>query len=175
MKHTRFAAIAVSVSMAIASSAHAFGPVGGGFGPSAGGPPQITSGTGGFGMQNILISPRLSEQRYRDLKVVGRVPVDPNKLPAGARIVRLRVNEQEIAMRLDTETSGGELEFLPDEEMARDLYRSILTKRIEVVGDAGLRDRIVAAAGTTQAIEVEGYVFDRMSPYLVVKRVEIAK
>ena len=110
-------------------------------------------------------------QRFRDLTVVGAVGLKESDLPAGAKIVRLRVDGRDVFMRLDTELNGADLQFDPNAGYARDLYRSILTKRIEVVGQQGLRDQIMASADKAQPIKVEGYVFDRTSPFLVVKSV----
>jgi len=75
-------------------------------------------------------------------------------------------------MRLDTELQSAELQFDPNDNYARDLYQSILTKRVEVVGRQDLRDEIVRAADESKPLDVEGYVFDRTSPYLVVKSVK---
>jgi hypothetical protein len=113
----------------------------------------------------------LSAQRFRNLKVAGRIPVDEAKLPKDAKVVRLRVNGNTIAMRLDTEVASADLKFGPGQEYAKELYRSVLTKRIEVIGDAALRDQIVQAAAQSKIVEIEGYVFDRTSPYLVVRTV----
>lgn len=75
-------------------------------------------------------------------------------------------------MRLDTETQGADLEFNPDDAYARDLYRSITTKRVEVVGQQDLRNEIAQAAEQSKPLQIEGYVFDRTSPYFVVKSVK---
>jgi len=121
---------------------------------------------------NVPITPReRAPQRFRDLTVVGAVGFKESDFPAGAKIVHLRVDGRDVYMRLDTELSDVELQFDPNASYARDLYRAILTKRIEVVGQQDLRDQIMASADKSQPIKVQGYVFDRTSPFLVVKSV----
>jgi hypothetical protein len=116
-------------------------------------------------------TPTQSSQRFRQLNVTGDVGLKEANLPAGARIVRLRVDGRDIYMRLDTELSSAVLQFDPNAGYAQELYRAILTKRIEVVGKQELRDQIMAAADKAQPLKIEGYVFDRTSPFLVVKSV----
>lgn len=135
------------------------GSLGGAGAPGMGGP-------GGLGPTFTM------PQRFRDVNVVGRVGIDPSKQPPNARIVELRLDGQEIPMRLDTETQGADLEFNPDDAYARDLYRSITTKRVEVVGQQDLRNEIAQAAEQSKPLQIEGYVFDRTSPYFVVKSVK---
>jgi hypothetical protein len=110
-------------------------------------------------------------QRFHDLNVTGRVGVKASSLPADATVVRLSLDGHEIPMRLDTELHSAELQFDPNASYARDLYNSILTKRVEVVGEQNLRDQIAAAAKESKPVQIEGYVFDRTSPYFVVKSV----
>ncbi len=132
---------------------------------------QINTGSN---LSGITVPPTPRErapQRFRDLTVVGDVGLKESDLPAGATIVRLRVDGHDVFMRLDTELNGADLQFDPNAGYARDLYRSILTKRIEVVGQQDLRDRIMASADKAQPIKVQGYVFDRTSPFFVVKSV----
>lgn len=74
-------------------------------------------------------------------------------------------------MRLDTLLDGVELQFDLNQNYARDLYQSILTKRIEVVGSQELRDQIAHAADQWKPLAIQGYIFGRMSPILVVKAV----
>jgi hypothetical protein len=113
----------------------------------------------------------LITQRYRRLKIAGRFPVDEQHLPKSAKIVRLSVNGRVIPMRLDTELVSADLEFPRARSYGRDLYRAILTKRIEVVGNSAMRQQIVAAAAKSTPLQIKGYVFDRTSPYLVVQSV----
>ena len=85
--------------------------------------------------------------------------------------MRLRVDGHDVYMRLDTELTTPSCSSIRTRSYARDLYRAILTKRIEVVGQQDLRDQIMASADKSQPIKVQGYVFDRTSPFLVVKSV----
>ncbi|HKN00077.1 MAG TPA: hypothetical protein VJX23_06140 [Candidatus Binataceae bacterium] len=184
-------AIAVFALAGISSAAHAF--MGGGVGGGIGGAGFSGGGIGGGGMHaggfsggpisGSNISPGISAgmpigagamapQRFRNLDVVGQVGVVQSKLPANAAVVRLRLDGRDIPMRLNTEEQSAELQFDPNASYAQDLYRSILTKRIEVVGEQSLRDEITEAAAQSKPIEVEGYVFHRSSPYLVVKSVK---
>jgi len=111
-------------------------------------------------------------QRFRDLNVTGMVGVKPGSQPLHSTTIRLTLDGHEIPMQLDTELQSAELQFNPDDSYARDLYRSILTKRVEVVGQENLRDQIAEAAEQSKPLQIEGYVFDRTSPYLVVKSVK---
>ena len=111
-------------------------------------------------------------QRFRDLNVTGMVGVKPGSQPLHSTTIRLTLDGHEIPMQLDTELQSAELQFNPDDSYARDLYRSILTKRVEVVGQENLRDQIAEAAEQSKPLQIEGYVFDRTSPYLVVKGVK---
>lgn len=132
---------------------------------------QITPSNFSMAPGMVFPTPGQSPQRFRNLNVVGDVGLKESDLPPGSKIVRLRVDGQDVYMRLDTELSTAEMQFDPNAGYARDLYRAILTKRIEVVGKQDLRDEIIASAGKARPLKVEGYVFDRTSPYLVVKSV----
>jgi hypothetical protein len=150
------------------------GVSGGGF---AGGGVHIGAVTGGGVSVGVPFIPAetssaMSPQRFRDLNVTGRVGVKPGSQPLHATTIRLTLDGHEIPMQLDTEVQSAELEFNPDDSYARDLYHSILTKRVEVVGRQNLRDQIAAAAEESKPLQIEGYVFDRTSPYLVVKAVK---
>src|SRR5215472_1816111 len=184
----RFKRIGLAIALALASvaTASAFpgGAVGGGGGFGGGG---ISGGgfagggvrAGGLGGITGPVSPgvpfrpgfEMMPQRFRDLNVTGRVGVKPGSQPLHSTTIRLTLDGHEIPMQLDTELQSAELQFNPDDSYARDLYRSILTKRVEVVGQENLRDQIAEAAEQSKPLQIEGYVFDRTSPYLVVKAV----
>jgi hypothetical protein len=189
-------ALAAIIGVAYAPVVHAFGGgfggggfggVGGGFGGiggvgAAGAHGNVAGGSYGGDLSSpggIMINPvpSLAPQEIRELKLAGQVPANPDRLPSGSRIIQLKVNGQMIPMALDTELGGGELKFDPGNEPGEQLYHSILTKQIAVVGDSKLRDQIVqaAAANGTQALEVQGWVFNQRTPYFVVKSVEAAK
>jgi len=178
----RETALAIIVALAGVSTASAFTATGVGVGASAG-----TGGIGGVsvgaGKMSAITGPSGSvvnglgpvfamPQRWRDLNVTGQVGVKQANLPQGATVVRLSLNGQEIPMRLDTELQTAELQFDPNNGYARDLYRSILTKRVEVVGEQELRDQLAQAAQQSKPLQIEGYVFDRTSPYFVIKSVK---
>ena len=111
-------------------------------------------------------------QRIRDhLNVTGLVGISEKKPISSGPIVQLRLDGCDIPMRLDTQLDGVELQFDLNENYARDLYQSILTKRIEVVGPQKLRDQIEQAADQYKPLEIQGYIFGRTSPFLVVKAV----
>ena len=179
------AAVVATAMVAIASVAGAAGFGGGGAAPGAtgfggiSGAPSLTSAPGlTIGSTMLILSPGAAPQRFRELNMAGRVPADPTKLPKGARVVTLRVNGREIPMALDAESFRGELHFDPTSDYGRELYHSMLTKPIEVVGDENLRSQIarVAASPTgSKPIEINGYVFDRLSPYLVLRSVSAAQ
>jgi hypothetical protein len=183
--------LAIALSLAGVATASAFpgGGVGGsgfsGGGFAGGGIPAGGLGGGGVHAGGIggITGPvsigvpftpysAMSPQRYRDLNVTGRVGVKPGSQPLHSTVIRLTLDGHEIPMQLDTELQSAELQFNPDDSYARDLYRSILTKRVEVVGQQNLRDQIAEAAEQSKPLQIEGYVFDRTSPYLVVKGVK---
>ena len=126
--------------------------------------PTITSGNTTY-----------AAQRFRQINLVGRVPADEKTLPSGSRLVRLRVNGQLVTMRIEDETMSPDLTFDTNSPYSKDLYRAILTKRVEVVGDAAMRTRILDAVTQKQAIQIDGYAFDRLSPYLVLRSVSSAQ
>jgi len=140
-----------------------------------GGPIRITPRIGGVpSAANVAsMAPVFDRpQRIRDhLNVTGIVGISEKKPISSAPIVRLGLDGREIAMRLDTQLDGVELQFDLNENYARELYQSILTKRIEVVGPQNLRDQIAQAADQWKPVEVQGYIFGRTSPILVVKAV----
>ena len=111
-------------------------------------------------------------QRIRDhLNVTGIVGISEKKPISSGPIVRLGLDGRDIPMRLDTLLDGVELQFDLNQNYARDLYQSILTKRIEVVGSRELRDQIAQAADHWKPLAIQGYIFGRTSPILVVKAV----
>ena len=132
--------------------------------------PTITGGGPGIGaasMAPVFDRP----QRIRDhLVVTGLIGASEKNVISSSPIVRLRVDGRYIPMRLDTQLDGVELQFDLNENYARDLYQSILTKSIEVLGPKNLRDQIAQAAdGESKALLVVGYIFGRTSPYLVLQ------
>jgi len=167
-----FAAAAFATAMSLVSPAHAISigglPIAGGLaGLSVGGLGSVTA----VNVNSFMPDGTMPPQRFRDLKVVGRVTAPGAEAPKGSRLVRLYVSGRVIPLAIDNETASAVLEFGPNQRYAKDLYDAILTKRITVVGDDFSRTRIVDAAASQKPIVVEGYVFDRMSPYMVLKSV----
>src|SRR5215469_5527933 len=192
-KMTLVSALAAILATAYVPAAHAFGGVGGvggvggiggvgGMGGAAGVHGKVTGGFAGVNggqLGGIMINPvpNLAVQEMRELKLAGQVPANPDRLPSGARIIQLKVNGRAVPMALDSELGGGQLEFNPGNQYGEELYHALLTKQIAVVGDEKLRDQILQAASAngSQALEVQGWVFNRTTPYFVVKSVEAAK
>lgn len=182
--------LAMAFALAGVATASAFpgGAVGGGGGGGGFGAGGISGGgfagggvrAGGLGAITGPVSVgvpfrpgyEMMPQRFRDLNVTGMVGVKPGSRPLHSTTIRLTLDGHEIPMRLDTELQSADLQFNPDDSYARELYRSILTKRVEVVGQENLRDQIAEAAAQSKPLQIEGYVFDRTSPYLVVKSVK---
>jgi hypothetical protein len=169
----RLAGLAIVCLFALAAPAAAFH--GGGGGGIGAGPIRITPaivgggvrGVGGASMAPVFDRP----QRIRDhLIVTGLVGISEKRLVTSSPMVRLRLDGREIPMRLDTQLDGVELQMDLNENYARDLYQSILTKSIEVLGPQDLRDQITRAADyQSKPLVVEGYIFGRTSPYLVLR------
>ncbi len=176
------AGLALAAILSLAATASAFpgggvGVGGGGIGGAGGGVPagRVSGGITGAGVNpGVPLTPyfTMQTQRFRDLNVTGRVGVKEGIVARNATIVHLSLDGHEFPMLLDTELQTAELQFDPNAAYARDLYRSILTKRIEVVGNQDLRDQIARAVEESKPLQIEGYVFDRTSPYLVVKSVK---
>ena len=169
-----FAAAAFATAMIVGNPAHATSI--GGIPVNAPTLPGVSIGSGlgsvtALNVTSFMPDGSMPPQRFRDLKVAGRVAAPGTELPKGSRVVRLYVSGRVIPMAIDNETASAVLEFGPNQRYAKDLYDAILTKRITVVGDDFSRTKIVDAAASSKPIVVEGYVFDRMSPYMVLKSV----
>jgi hypothetical protein len=176
MSITKISLVTVFLLAVIAPAAPAQQGGGGGFGAGnfggSFGANSVPMSGGSFPMPGFYpADTTTAPQRFRELTVVGKIPADEKKLPDGARLVRLRVNGREVSMALDSEERSADLTFEPHQRYARELYHAILTKRVEVTGDASLRDRIVWSAEHNQPVEIQGYVFNFQSPYMVVKAV----
>jgi hypothetical protein len=81
----------------------------------------------------------------------------------------MRVDGRDIPMSINGDAISESLQFDQGDELGQDLYRLILSKRLEVVGDEKLRAQIAtaAAANPSKPVVVDGFVYDRMTPYLV--------
>jgi hypothetical protein len=180
-----FVALAMFAAPAGAQGVHVAG-VGltsgstGGFGrsfnPYPGGLPNPVGNMGQFPMS--AMSEEGSQKArlgYPDLKLSGRIGVDPSKIPAGAQVVQLRLDGTLYPMVVESSSlSGGDLQqrgYITTKE----LYRSALQKELTVVGNSDLRRQIASSGSGGQPMEVEGYVFNRVSPYFVVRSVTVAQ
>ena len=191
-----FAGFAATVTFAItATVAVAGGPMGVGAG-GAGGAMGMMGGSMSAGMNRIAISSRTSKRdlggsfngagsriegpqtlvfptndpnHYHEIKIVGRLAKDESGFTIDRQIVRMRVDGRDIPMSINGDAMSDSLQLDQGDELGQDLYRLILSKRLEVVGDQKLRAQIAAAAAAnpSKPVVVDGFVYDRMTPYLV--------
>ncbi len=84
------------------------------------------------------------------------------------QIVRMRVDGRIIPMSIDGDAMSNSLQLDQGDELGQNLYRLILSRQLEVVGDRKLRTQIAnaAAAKPSRPTLVDGFVSDRMTPYL---------
>ena len=100
--------------------------------------------------------------------MIGRFAQDESGLRMDQQIVRMRVDGREIPMSIDGDAMSNSLQFDQGDELGQILYRLILGRQLEVVGDQKLRTQIAnAAANPSKPMLVDGFVYDRMTPYLV--------
>jgi|SRR5277367_1355965 hypothetical protein len=188
-----FAGIAMTLTLGItATIAAAMGPMGGMGGGSMGmgggmsamnrvaiasRPFRETESGGGAG--NILQTipfPTNDPGHYHEIKIVGRLAKDESGFSIDRQIVRMRVDGRDIPMSINGDAMSDSLQFDQGDEEGQNLYRLILSKRLEVVGDQKLRAQIAtaAAANPSKPVVVDGFVYDRMTPYLVLVSVGAA-
>jgi hypothetical protein len=180
-----FAALALTAAPAGAQGVHVggigltggLGGLGSGFNPYPGGaPPNISGSLGQFPMSAMSEEGNQKARLgYPDLRISGQIGVDPSKIPAGAQVVQLRLDGTLYPMVVESSSlTGGNLEqrgYITTKEM----YRSALEKQLVVVGNPDLRRQLASASATHEPMEVEGYVFNRVSPYFVVRSVTVAQ
>ena len=118
---------------------------------------------------NTLVFPTNDPNHYHEIKIVGRLAKDESGFTVDRQIVRMRVDGRDIPMSINGDAMSESLQFDQGDELGQDLYRLILSKRLEVVGDQKLRAQIAdaATANPSKPVEVDGFVYDRMTPYLV--------
>jgi hypothetical protein len=149
--------------------ARAIGKVGGG-----------SLGAIGGSMSNGLQFPFPTNEpeHYHAIKLVGNVAPDESGLAVDQQIVRLRVNGHTIPMTINPDVTSSALQFDQGDEQGQMLFRTIMSKQLVVIGDESLRDKITKAAAASPAnskpLMVEGFVYDRMTPYLVLRSVDDA-
>jgi hypothetical protein len=184
------AAMSFAMTATIAAAAGPGGFGGGGFGGggrgmSMGGmgfagfaPPAFSKIIGGrpdkpsvpsMGSVSAIPFPTQDPNHYHEIKLIGRFTQDESGLTVDRQIVRMRVDGRSIPMSIDGDEMSNSLQFDQGDEMGQNLYRLILSKQLEVVGNQQLRARIAdaAAASRTKQIVVDGFVYDRTTPYLV--------
>jgi hypothetical protein len=180
-----FVALAATVTLAPAGAAFAFGgsspgglggsvlsglPIGESVGDPLGDIDVHTASVGQASASTFSANPdNLSAASYDgELPIAGRVAAR-STLPQGAILVQLRVNGRIISMALDTGGATAELGANPADDDNKALYTSIQHKQMVVIGDAEVRNQITAAADSSKPLVLQGYVFDRTSPYFVVR------
>jgi hypothetical protein len=127
------------------------------------------AGRAGFttdGLENIP-SPTNDPNHYHEIKLVGRLAKEESGLTIDRQIVRMRVDGREFPMSIDGDAMSDSLQFDQGDELGQTLYRLILSKQLEVVGDPKLRTQIANAANSSKPVVVDGFVYDRVTPYLV--------
>jgi hypothetical protein len=186
-------AAAMSLAMT-ATIAAAAGPGGGGGGGGLGGGMSSIGAIGlnGFAVSPLSISrvmggrpskpsvpsmgilqaipfPTQDPNHYHEIKLIGRFTNDESGLTVDRQIVRMRVDGRSIPMSIDGDQMSNSLQFDQGDEVGQNLYRLILSKQLEVVGNQQLRAQIAdaAAANRSKQIVVDGFVYDRTTPYLV--------
>lgn len=139
--------------------------------PRGGGSPGAMSGSMPF-----FPFPTNDPRHYHEIKLIGRLAKDPSGLTIDQQIVRMRVDGHSIPMSINGDAISSTLQFDQGDELGQVLYRLILSKELEVVGDQKLRTQIAedAAANPPKQVLVDGFVYDRVTPYLVLVSVHDA-
>ncbi len=116
-----------------------------------------------------LVFPTNDPNHYHEIKIIGRLAKDESGLSIDRQIVRMRVDGRDIPMSINGDAMSDSLQLDEGDELGQVLYRLILSKRLEVVGDQKLRAQIAnaAAANSSKPVVVDGFVYDRTTPYLV--------
>src|ERR1700722_5849242 len=183
-----FAGIAAAVTFAMTATMATAGPMGAMGGGSMGsmGAPGMNrmmissrtfrrdlggsfNGAGSTNGPQTLVFPTNDPNHYHEIKIVGRLAKDESGFTIDRQIVRMRVDGRDIPMSINGDAMSDSLQMDQGDELGQDLYRLILSKRLEVVGDQKLRTQIAAAAAAnpSKPVVVDGFVYDRMTPYLV--------
>ncbi len=189
MMSKAFAGIAAALTFAITATVAGAGPMGMGGGAGMGSmanpgmtrmmvtPRSFSRDLGGSfnsagprmnGLQT-LVFPTNDPNHYHEIKIVGRLAKDESGFSIDRQIVLMRVDGRDIPMSINGDAMSDSLQMDQGDELGQDLYRLILSKRLEVVGDQKLRTQIAAAAAAnpSKPVVVDGFVYDRTTPYLV--------
>jgi hypothetical protein len=126
-------------------------------------------GVGGSNSLQSLTFPTNDPLHYHEIKIVGRLANDESGFSIDRQIVRMHVDGREIPMSIDGNAMSDNLQFDQGDELGQTLYHLILSKRLEVVGDQKLRTQLASAADAnpSKPVVVDGFVYDRVTPYLV--------
>jgi len=128
------------------------------------------SGTGGAPPTSFFPPSGVSGgEGRRELKVRGRVLKDGETAQPGTEIVHLRFKNSTVAMALESPAPPGDISLSRQDEYARDLYRAIVTKEVQVIGSDAELARLEHPDSSNGRVQVEGYVFNRSNPYLVIE------
>ena len=124
---------------------------------------------GGSNSLQALTLPTNDPLHYHEIKIVGRLAKDESGFSIDRQIVRMHVDGREIPMSIDGNVMSDSLQLDQGDELGQTLYHLILSKRLEVVGDQKLRTQLAsaAAANPSKPVVVDGFVYDRVTPYLV--------
>jgi len=122
-----------------------------------------------MGTLSAIPFPTQDPNHYHEIKLIGQFTNDESGLTVDRQIVRMRVDGRSIPMSIDGDQMSNSLQFDQGDELGQNLYRLILSKQLEVVGNEKLRAQIAdaAAANRSKQIVVDGFVYDRTTPYLV--------
>lgn len=120
--------------------------------------------------------PTNDPNHYHEIKLVGRLAKDDSGLTVDQQVVRMRVDGRTIPMSIDGDAMSDSLQLDQGDELGQDLYRLVLSRQLQVVGDQKLRAQIAnaAAANPSKQMVVDGFVYDRVTPYLVLVSVGAA-
>ena len=133
-------------------------------------PAQVSDNRGGFAMPGVPF-PTNDPDHYHQVKIIGRLAKDVSGLTIDQQTVWMRLDGQTIPMAINGDTLSNSLQLDQGDELGQTLYRLILSRQLQVVGDQRLRAQIFQAAAANPAnardIEVDGFVYDRTTPYLV--------
>ena len=115
--------------------------------------------------------PTNDPDHYHQVKIIGRFAKDVSGVTIDQQTVWMRVDGRTIPMAINGDTLSNSLQLDQGDELGQTLYRLILSRQLQVVGDERLRAQISQAAAANPAnarnIEVDGFVYDRATPYLV--------
>ncbi len=127
-------------------------------------------GSGMRGMLNFPF-PTNDPNHYHEIRIVGRLAKDESGFTIDRQIVRMRVDGRDIPMSINGDATSDSLQFDQGDELGQNLYRLILSKRLGwkwlATTNCALRSRPRRRRTRRSRVVVDGFVYDRMTPYLV--------